>query len=386
MPSADVVPGDVVVLSEGDIVPADGDLLQASSLPVDESALTGESMAVGRGVRGRVARRGAPRWNGGRQGSRCPRRDHHGGGQHDGRIAALVDTRPTDSVVTVSLALGARRMARRKAIVRRLAAVETLGSVSVLATDKTGTLTQGGMVVRELWTPKRVRTISRPASIRSTTSSPRTSSDLLRAAVLCKDAQLLALTVRAPAVRGIGDPTEVALLAAAAEVGLTRCRPRAVEFPRVDETAVRQLDAADDDAARDAGLRWTNRCCRHQGLTGVVGDRDEPAAGGDSLAWPHCERVDRAVRLRLPGPRSHQPRVAPAGSDWTRRNADGCSAWSPWRTRPSRQPAPRSRRAASAGITPVLITGDHPATAAGHGRTGVRALRYAGGRYPATRS
>ncbi len=289
VPAAELVPGDVVLLGEGDIVPADCDLLEASSLLVDESALTGESVAVGKTApdgdsvgdllaSGTVVVKGRA----------VAAVTGTGASSALGQIAALMDTRvqPTPlqhrlaelgktlalvavalcavvfalglargepfelmlvtaislavaavpeslpAVVTFSLALGARRMVARNAVVRRLPAVETLGSVTVLATDKTGTLTEARMLVEELWTPEHSVTVSgqgyEPRGelvLGGVALDLRRAPDvleLLRACVLCNDAHLTPPAGPGDPWSGLGDPTELALLSAAGKAGLTR--------------------------------------------------------------------------------------------------------------------------------------------------------------------
>ncbi len=116
--------------------------------------------------------------------------------------------------VTLALALNVQRMARRQALVRRLSAVETLGSVSVICSDKTGTLTSNRMAVQQTWLPE-------GASPQAERLKPL----LLRCAALCSNARLEREATPTgseaeAAWRAIGDPTETAMLLAAAAAGL----------------------------------------------------------------------------------------------------------------------------------------------------------------------
>jgi Ca2+-transporting ATPase len=259
------VPGALVVLGEGDLVPADGLDVAAAALRLNEATLTGESVPVDKRVAvdeheaaaeahllsGTAVVHGRGRMTVERTGTESA----------VGQIAALLQTGhvPTPlqrrmaklsvvlaisalvlcgivlldgwvrgqslelmllaavslavaavpeslpAVVTISLSLAARRMSRRHAVVRNLAAVETLGSVTLLATDKTGTLTQARMSVVDEWLPEGVQ-----------------SADLHRAVVLCNDAS----------GAGGGDPTEVALLATMSAQDVDRLR---TTYPRRDE-------------------------------------------------------------------------------------------------------------------------------------------------------
>ncbi|MFB7447443.1 cation-translocating P-type ATPase [Streptomyces sp. NPDC056194] len=423
LPAAEVVPGDVLVLGEGDIVAADAELTQASALLLDESMLTGESVPVDKDTgaalsAGTVVMRG--------RGVATVTATGAAGAL--GRIAALLDDRrePTPlqrrlaalgrvlaavtlalcvlvfalgllrglplgtmavtaislavaavpeslpAVVTLALALGARRMVARHALVRRLPAVETLGSVSVLATDKTGTLTEGRMVVQRVWTPRasaeitgvgyepegEVRVDGRPAD-ESELAPVR---ELLTAAALCNDATLRPPAPAAPDGRwtALGDPMEAALLTAAAKAGCPDPARLAAIRPRVGE--------APFDSLR---RRMTTLHTAGQGrvlvcLKGAPEAVLDPAVLLDPQAALDRAR-EEAARLAERGHRvlAVASRVRNGLPDPVTRAESGLGLLGLVALSDPPKPHAAATLAAcrAAGITPVLITGDHPATA-----------------------
>ena len=424
--ASELVPGDVVLLGEGDIVPADCQVLEASSLLIDESALTGESIAVGK-LAPHDEETGEELSSGTVvvKGRAVAVVTSTGASSALGRIAALMDSRvqPTPlqlrlaglgrilavvavalsavvlalglvrgepvelmvvtaislavaavpeslpAVVTLSLALGARRMAARNAIVRRLPAVETLGSVTVLATDKTGTLTQAQMLVEELWTPQHLVGVSgdgyQPTGdfvAGGARLDPVEASDvldLLRAGALCNDASLVAPTGPAEPWTGLGDPTELALLAAAGKAGLSR-EDLERAFPRVGEVPFDSASQLMTTAHRMPGGMSGRVLVVTKGSVEALHARH--GHGLHAIAWR--EALHRTAELAGQGFRvlAMTAGEASVGSDWER--ADQRLLGLVAMNDPAK-PAARStiRECLGAGIVPVLITGDHPATA-----------------------
>jgi len=281
--ATELVPGDVIELESGDVVPADARLIDCQSLEVDEAALTGESTPVSKGTDpvdadAPLAERESMVYKGTNvtRGSGVAVLTATGMDTEVGAIARqLAGTEETDTplqteldtlgrtlgigvivlaalvvpllvfrgtelvqaaltaislavaavpeglpaVVTLTLALGVRKMADENALVRRLPAVEALGSVDVICTDKTGTLTEGRMSVSRIWVNDAVVDSDEMYG----DALPDRVATVLRAGTLCSDATLEA-----------GDPTEQAIVMAAAESGIDVERLREAN-PRTDE-------------------------------------------------------------------------------------------------------------------------------------------------------
>jgi Ca2+-transporting ATPase len=410
VPTEQIVRHDVLVLAQGDVVPADATLVQSEQLRLDESSVTGESVPVSRTageevsagttvVAGRalaeVVRTGAQSALG--RIAALVLADQAGGTPLQRRLNALgrqlgaaviglsalvaiigiIAGRPVvemaitgvslvvaaipeslPAVVTLALALGAMRMARGHAIARRLHAVETLGSVTILAVDKTGTLTEGRMAVARAVLPD--GTVISPQGTgydpAGRLDGAADGSQLARASVLCNDARLVPPTSDSPEWTVVGDPVEGALLAFAGRCGVddsaTRdSAPRCAEEPFdasirrmttvhpaadgvmvvckgapevVLDPALTTMDAADRRRMTDAA-----RGLAEDGLR-VLAVAAGPAPSTEQALPPH-----ELTPLGLVG--IHDP-VRPAAADV-------------------------AGALASAGIRLVMVTGDHPATA-----------------------
>jgi Ca2+-transporting ATPase len=378
IPAREVVVGDVLVLEAGDVVAADARLLEASSLRTVEAALTGESAPVNKdptplpedapladrhdrvflgtavaagtgqaevfatGMQTELGKIADLLAETGETQTPLQQRLEHVGGvllkacggvvvvvaalrlwQGEKWLSVLMSAvslavaavpEGLAAMVTIALAIGVQRMAKRNVLVRHLPAVETLGSTTVICTDKTGTLTTGTMTVRELWGP------DQPA--------------LLQTAAACCDAELHEDGT------GVGDPTEIAILIVAQAKNIERAtieqsNPRVKVWP---------FDAATKMMA----------VLRADGVKSVKGAVEVliPLAqsGVDGLREAAETMAQKGLRVLAVGRGRGEEKLDLLGLIGM---AD-----------PPRPEAIRAiADARAAGIRTVMITGDHPATA-----------------------
>ena len=262
--------------------------------------------------------------------------------------------------VTLALALSLQRMARRRALVRRLSAVETLGSVSVICSDKTGTLTGNRMAVQECWLPG--GEAGGEAAARQ---------QLLQGAVLCSNARLERADDGEP-WRAVGDPTETAMLMAALAAGLEpiaqqRLHPRRIEIPFDSHRRRMSVVVADGEGdlllTKGAPLELLAQCSHWLAPAGVealdaqrrlrVEDANDAMAGRGF-------RVIAVARRRLDG----QPASpdTPASAEQLEQRLELLGLIGLYD--PPRPEVPEAiRRCHQAGIKVTMVTGDYGLTA-----------------------
>jgi len=459
IPAAEVVPGDIILIAEGDTIPADARLIQSIALQTAEAALTGESLPVSKEV-APIAEKVGP---GDRKnmifsataatyGRGKAVVVSTGMGTEMGRIAGMLKETPRDTtplqreldrvgkllgivvvaiaavmmvtiilvgnvtgvsaifaalllgvalavaavpeglpaVVTAVLALGVQRMANRNAIVRHLAAVETLGSADVIASDKTGTLTKNEMTVRVVVTASGRVSLSgagyapegelrqeiegviageQPAALEGALRA-----ELERALAVGDRANNAELHEREGRWTVRGDPTEGALLVAARKAGL-EASVLEERFERVGEvpfSSERKLMTTihTDAEQQDRVLVFTKgapdillaRCSQE-----LCGGERRPLTSERRAKILHTNEELAGGALRTLGVafRSLPKDIFAREQADARVEQDLVFAGLIGMIDPPRPEAKEAvRRAKTAGIRPMLITGDHPKTAA----------------------
>ncbi|WP_200907039.1 cation-translocating P-type ATPase [Desulfatitalea tepidiphila] len=430
--AAQLVPGDLVILEAGNVVPADLRLTEAVRLRIQESALTGESVAVEKdsrsieeadlpiGDRRNMAYKGTLVTYGRGQGlvTGTGMRTELGRiagmlqDQGEGRtplqkrlttfgqklawavlaicfivfvtgllrgeppllmlltaislaVAAIPEALP--AVITISLALGARKLVRQQALVRKLPAVETLGSVTYICSDKTGTLTLNRMVVEEVYVDGRrqpsreISPLARETGAGGTPSGGDAVDLLFSAMALCND------TRREGSDTLIGDPTETALFELARAKGYDRDKlheshPRVAEIPFDSDRKLMTTFHPWKDGrvvsftkgAVEEILERSESAVGNRGQEAV--DRPKILEAADQIAGNGLRTLGFAMRVwdAVPDPpTSEQAEKAMVFIGMV-------GLMDP----PRPEAAEAVAMCRSAGIRPVMITGDHPLTAA----------------------
>jgi calcium-translocating P-type ATPase len=398
----DLVVGDLVLLEAGDRVSADLDVRGALQCFVDTSMLTGESVpepvdagarlhagtflvegeatavVAATGARTRLADIAALTSASGRHASplatelarvvRTIAAIALGVGIGFFVLAVLIGTPANDGfvfaigvtvalvpegllpTVTLSLAIGAQRMAKRQALVRKLEAVETLGSTTFICTDKTGTLTQNRMAVVEAWTPAGRATVRGQGyepvgEIEATSGVRAVLTEAADAGVLCSNGRAVE---RDGAWVAHGDPMEAAL-----------------------HVLALRLDGATDPRARTVVARFPFDARRRR--MSVVTDREVLVKGAPDAVLPRCrdlgvdtrvldDMTARGLRVLAVARRSLRPAEHPHDADDAERDLEVLALLA-FEDPPRSHAAAAIDRCRRAGMRVAMVTGDHPMTA-----------------------
>lgn len=406
IPVADLVPNDLVHLNTGDQVPADAIILNETSLSVDEAILTGESLPVSKtkykneisddervysgtavvggralvqvngtgmdtelgkiaGLLNQTEKRATPLQGKLDRLSKWVTFFAALGGivifalsmgiQNKGAadslmiglslaVAAVPETLPI--IVTISLSHGVKRMAKQNAIMRRVDAVETIGNVDIIATDKTGTLTQNKMTITKYWTPE-------TGVKKATDDLPTAGKNLLHYLGLANNAKISEINGNKEVV---GDATEIAIINWLKTQGKTR--------QELEQTAPRIAEDPFDSAKKM--MTTVHRLPDKRQLVIVKGAWDRlPFKKGVELKAgqkAHDDFAAAALRVLAVG-----YKIIPANEnpdDWAKINAELELAGLVGLIDPPRPEVYAAvAKAKRAGIKTIMITGDHLATA-----------------------
>lgn len=261
-------------------------------------------------------------------------------------VSAIPEGLP--AIVTIVLAIGVQRMVKKNALIRRLPAVETLGSASVICSDKTGTLTQNRMTLVKLWVEgeQELEAVS--------TSNTQAARELLRYGALCCDGSVV--YKEDGTEQHIGDPTETSILVAAHKNGmeqdeLNRQYPRLAELPfdsdRKLMTSVNQIDGKIVAIVKGAFDMMAARC--------VSGDLEAAKEKNDEMSRGALRVL--AVGYKILEKAPEDPTSEELENGLTLLGLVGMID----------PPRPEAKAAVAtcrqAGIKPVMITGDHVVTA-----------------------
>jgi len=410
----ELVPGDVILLEAGDVVPADARVAEGASLKSDESALTGESVPAEKSA-GAVFPEDAPLGDRANMlyagcfityGRGTALVTATGMSTEMGKIAALLEGEAETgtplqlklarlgkvlgfaalsicamifaigviaklpmmnmfmtsvtlavaaipeglpAIVTIVLAVGVRRMVARRAIIRRLPAVETLGGTSVICSDKTGTLTQNRMTLVRLWAEGRFFSLGEERGGEISGEARR----LTAMGALCSDG---VVETRDGQEHHIGDPTETAIVAAAMKLGerkedLERDFPRVREIPFDSDRKLMTTVNREEDVylviVKGAPEEVFSRC--------AAGDVGAAARANEEMSAEALRVLAVGIKEISAPPEEFEPDELESGL--TLLGLVGMID-------PPRQEVMESiRECDRAGIRTVMITGDHVATA-----------------------
>jgi len=279
-------------------------------------------------------------------------------------VAAIPEGLP--AILTIALALGARTMARRNALIRRLPAVETLGSTTVICSDKTGTLTRNEMTVVRIYCGGKNYQVTgagyEPRGkfvLNGENTNPLEDSDLaetLRAGLLCNNAVLRELE---DGYKVSGDPTEGALLVAALKGNITGQAPRLDELPF--ESEQRYMATLHQEGAKNilyvkGSPEQVLRMCRYQ----MTGGTTEPIEI-EELMSQASHMADEALRvLGLAYRKVKRDKTALSPEDLKGLTFLGFQGMI---DPPRKEVVEAIARCQRAGVRVVMLTGDHPRTA-----------------------